>query len=505
MTDTQLPPPPPDGSVPTRADYVPVRPLAKPSAIEGAWVGASLLVGLAADLAIRRPPWNNVATTLLVLAVGIGLGVAGQLKTRTSVILVSLAVLSGLFLSLRSDPRLLVANVAVIVTMYLAAVLHSQGRSMWDLRPLMFAGGVLGCLEGFVFNAAEAPQEAQARARESGLGWQRSLAILRGAAIAAPILILLGVLLASADQVFASFFGIDFINGWSMLSHLTLFVLGAASFAAIIRFAVGRAATPTSESTLSLGRVEATVLLVGLNMLFSAFVFAQVWAKSSAGVAVLADSQLQYKDYARQGFFQLLWVAGITLVVLMGVHVATRAVSSAQVRLRRLSLLTVALTLVIVGVALHRLSLYVGDNGLTPLRFYSLSFAAWIGLAFCVVAVRLSGYAASRHWLTTALGATGLLAVMTLNLVNPESIIVANNLSRPGSSAITYHVDGLSGDGLADLAENVSQFDANVASRLTQRLCTISASRSVDEVADGWLDYNLGESRANRALNILCS
>ena len=39
---------------------------------------------------------------------------------------------------------------------------------------------------------------------------------------------------------------------------------------------------------------------------------------------VQSTTGLTYAEYARSGFFQLLWAAGITLVVLLGIRALTR-------------------------------------------------------------------------------------------------------------------------------------------------------------------------------------
>ena len=83
-------------------------------------------------------------------------------------------------------------------------------------------------------------------------------------------------------------------------------------------------------------------------------------------------------------------MAALTLAVLLGLR-ALADLDDQRARWRFLVLATtaVALTLVIVGVALSRLSLYEHAFGLTMLRLYSQVFALWIGTVFVMLAVDL--------------------------------------------------------------------------------------------------------------------
>ena len=84
-------------------------------------------------------------------------------------------------------------------------------------------------------------------------------------------------------------------------------------------------------------------------------------------------------------------MAALTLVVLLGLR-ALADLDDQPGRWRFLVLATtaVALTLVIVAVALSRLSLYERAFGLTMLRLYSQVFALWIGTVFVMLAVDLA-------------------------------------------------------------------------------------------------------------------
>ncbi len=521
-SNVRTPPPPTPGSQPARAPQLapPFLPPRDPIAFQRSWVIAAVVAGIAADAAFRRPPWNNVAGTLLVLALVGGLAVSGKIKTRASQVALGLAAIFGVLLSLRTDPQLVAFNMMATVALVFIATVRPQ--NMFDYRPLQSLRDAVESVNQGALLLNEIPREFQARkaARPDGATPSRSAALIRGLVIAGPIVLVLGFLLGSADAVFASFFTSAF-SVVNLFGHLTLAALGAATMAFLIRVAhVG----PPSEAVVKtpiLGKIETFVLLGSINLLFAAFAIAQLVATTDAGAATLAEQGLSYKDYARQGFFQLLWVAGITLAVLLSVRAVTISWSRNAKSFQGLGLMSVALTLVIVAVAFLRLQLYIGDDGLTPLRFYSSVFSLWVGVAFVLVALRLLNVRPNQAWTMPALFASGLAALFVLNLINPEAIMANNNLDRD-DRAMLWHMEKLSGDGQAVLADGLDRLSPELRVEVEQKLCDIGTApgnttraeleneirsgRAASDVSDGgWLSWNLGQRSAEAELDALCS
>ena len=98
---------------------------------------------------------------------------------------------------------------------------------------------------------------------------------------------------------------------------------------------------------------------------------------------------LTYADYVHQGFGQLTVATLLTLLV---VWAAARKAPARQPRgsalaARRRSGLLCALTLVVVGSALHRMHLYQEAYGFTRLRLLVDVFEGWLGIIVVAVAV----------------------------------------------------------------------------------------------------------------------
>ncbi len=519
-TTVMGPPPPQAGDyVPAPAERIELPPR-DPVAFKPSWIVAACVAAVAADVAFRRPPWNNVAGTLLVLVLVVGLLASGKITTRASRIALGLAAVFGVLLSVRTDPRLVAFNIIAVGALTFVATMRP--KDVFNYRPLQSLRDLVESVNEGALLLNEIPKELQARRHVrnlSGAAPSRSAALVRGLCIAGPIVLVLGLLLGSADAVFASFFTSP-VSAGSLIGHLTLAILGAGLMAFLIRVAHAGSPGETQISAPELGKIETFVVLGSINVLFAVFAVAQLVATTDAGAATLAEQGLDYKSYARQGFFQLLWVAGITLVVLLTVRAITISWARKSRTFQGLGLVSVALTLVIVAVAFLRLQLYIGDDGLTPLRFYSAVFSLWVGLAFVLVAIRLLNANADKAWTMPALFASGLAALFVLNLINPEAIMANNNLDRDDRSML-WHMEKLSGDGQVVLAEGLDRLSPELRAEVEAKLCEIGTapgnrSRSDiayeqsnglidDEVSNGgWLSWNLGQRGAEAELNALC-
>ncbi len=510
----ELPPPPMAEDRITGPLSDPIRvELREPMALDRRWIGAAVATAVAADLALRRPPLTNMAGAVLVVVVALGLIASGFLTSRASRLLAAGAVFFGVFLAIRTEPILLALDLLAAFGLLVLAAIHGQGRrSFWDLRPLRLAADAVAVLVASVESMIDVPAEASARWRrvkeEAASGSnQTTFAILRGLAITVPVVLVLGLLLASADVVFQSFFNsFGLFDLPSLVGHLILAGIGAFAMVVLLRLANDQGSAAVARSDRSLGAIETGVLLFSVNLLFAAFAIAQLLTIVGGADAALERANVDPKQFARQGFFQLLWVAGLTLGLLMIVHVLTSENVTARRLTRLLTPVTVALTVLIVAVAFTRIQFYISDGGLTPLRLYSSVFAIWVAVAFVITAIRVAGIRPTRDWLLPVLLLSGLVTLGALNLVSPERIIANENLGR-GDSAITYHVRAgqFSGEGTAILVDGLDQLDPEVASEVTTALCANRGGRIGPSDDEGWLSTNIGARRGDRALDRLCA
>lgn len=250
-------------------------------------------------------------------------------------------------------------------------------------------------------------------------------------AIAVPAIIVLGMLLASADMVFAyalSRLAAD-VDMTAVAGH-TAFVLAAFPFMFSLLanqdMSDGEVAGLYGRRVaLSLDPVVTAIVLgavLALYVVFCAVQFAFLFA--GAG---LPDG-MTYAEYARGGFFQLLLVAAIDLGV-FGV------VLSYAPRTRTLTAMLVALvaaTGVMLVSAGMRLGLYVGAYGLTWLRFASSTFIGLLAvvLVLCLVKTATVRMRVDRLPLVATCFVLSVVWYVALGWCDPMALVDAYNASH---------------------------------------------------------------------------
>jgi hypothetical protein len=336
--------------------------------------------------------------------------------------------------------------------------------------------------------------------RSSEVPWR---GVLRGVGLAVPVLVVLGLLLASADAVFASIFRLDVdVEPVTIVVHAAVLLVGAWGMAGLLRLASAEPAARSRGTSWRLGSLEATIVLGSVVALFAAFAAAQLVALSGGGRRVIETAGLTYADYARSGFFQLLWVAGLTLCLLVGLRAATDlGTVAARRRFLALSEIVAVLTLMIVVVAVRRMNLYEQAYGLTMLRLYVELFTLWIGAVFVMLGFSLAGLWARRAWLVPAAVAAGLLLLLGLNVVNPESVVVRHNVAlaeRTGRFDPAYLAE-LSDDAVPTLVGELARLAETDRAEVLRRLCLPEPLRF-----KGWAAYNVSKDVAYEKLVSAC-
>ena len=214
---------------------------------------------------------------------------------------------------------------------------------------------------------------------------------------------------------------------------LVLIGLGAWGMAGLLRVAAATPPASVPQRFPLLGTLEATIVLGSVVVLFAGFAVTQVVALAGGGRHVVETAGLTYAEYARSGFFQLVAVAAIALAVLLTIDSFTGSPSDrSRRRLVLLSEVVIALTLVVVVSALRRLDLYENAYGLTMLRLYAAVFVGWIGVSLVLLGAWVAK-GGDRGWFPAAAVAAGLVAVLALNVVNPEAVVVRRNVRAGGA------------------------------------------------------------------------
>jgi hypothetical protein len=333
-----------------------------------------------------------------------------------------------------------------------------------------------------------------------GLRNDRARAVGRGLGLGLPLLVLFGGLFMAADAVFKDLVTSAVPNLDHPIEHVVI-VLGTAWLSAGLlgdllaareeQRMVSPAALVRTRAPLSLGATELAVALGVLNGLFLAFVLVQLRYLFGGHGLVESRAHLTYAQYARHGFFELVIVSILVLLVLLAVDASLRRNGNTELLVvRALSAFLLALVFVVMASALQRMRLYEQAYGLTQLRIYAVGVIAWLGAVFAWFA--LTVLRGRRGLFPIGAVVAGFVATAVLNVVNPDALIARTNLER--SRVDVSYVAGLSDDAVPALLDQLPTLRPDVRHALALAL--------LDRRGHGgdWRSFNVARSNADRLL-----
>ncbi|WP_103534948.1 DUF4153 domain-containing protein [Streptomyces sp. SM11] len=354
--------------------------------------------------------------------------------------------------------------------------------------------GSLGLFDSVVPGIIWGVRGIRARADGSRARWG---AALRTTAVALVLLVVFGTLFASADAAFADLLG-SLLPDASVGDgpwRIFLFALGLAGALA----AAYAAAAPVRWDGLTVGpgkprgRAEWALPLIVLNLLFAAFITLQLVVLLGGYDKVRAETGLDHAEYARQGFWQLLWATLLTLLVIaLALRWAPRGGTRDRTLVRAVLGTLCVLTLVVVASALRRMDLYVDEYGLTRLRISVAAMELWLGVVLVLI---LAAGVFGARFLPRAIAVSAAAGVLAFGLLSPDGLVAEQNVQRfedGKSTAIDIdYVKDLSADAVAAL-DRLPEPERSCALRIIQN--------EVLHADTPWYATSWGEARAKEIL-----
>ena len=266
--------------------------------------------------------------------------------------------------------------------------------------------------------------------------------ILLGVLIAVPLLVLVFVLLSSADMIFSSWTvtALDhiFFSANPYLACLLTVVIYAAAYGIMAAASRMMTAGPDGErkkrekkENNALTAITVTVLLTLVYLLFCGI---QLYFLFGGGKVSLPEG-FTYAEYARQGFFQLLAVTFLNILVLM----VCRKPAAQSVVLRVVMTVFSACTYIMIASAAMRMLLYVDAYSLSFLRILVLWFLALNTLLVTgiILAVYRAAFPLFRYFV-----AVSAICYIVLAYADVDYLIASYNL-RSESAVKTADMDYL--------------------------------------------------------------
>ena len=467
-----------------------------PPASVGALLASGVALGAVGDALLRAPgpPGLNLSLWIASVAVaGLALHRRARLpldRERVAWLVIGVVFAAGL--AWRDAPPLkLLALGCATLTFALAA--HRLAAA-WVRRAgvLRYAGALaLGALHAWtaaVLAIVDATLSTRPVETGRAAAWRNAAAVARGLVIAAPLLLVFGALFMSADAVFAELVSnvltFDFgrlaghivlfsVGAWLSTGYLRSFLTGTDLPLASRGQAIDGRGVPTVKRP-TLGITEVATALAALDLLFLLFVIVQYRYLFGGDTLVQITANLTYADYARRGFFELVFAVVLVVPVLLAADwLLGRGTRRDTVVFRGLAGVQIGLVLAIAASAFQRLRLYYASYGLTESRFYAMVLLLWVGaILFWLAATVLRG---RRDLFGCGALVSGLGTVALLFVVNPDGIVARANVARMAlaDSPVRFDVayaTSLSADAVPVLIDGLATLPGDVQCPLARHM-----------------------------------
>jgi hypothetical protein len=480
----------------------------------------ALLLGIGADY-LFNGRWVGVSAPMFVAAGLLALGwlsvSEGRAPTRANRWLGGAALLFAGLIAVRDEPLLVVLDGVAVAGLLLLYVANYRGASVARLSVLQSAENLFKASWNIGISPAPLAAQTWRSVSIQRVQFRAALPVVRGFALAVPALLVFGGLLMAADSVFASYV-VDTLtirlpfNVASSINHAVVALLIAWLCAGGMAVALNAPAAAAAASPLPaegdtqrlvapepawrmLGWVEALTMLVLIDVLFGSFMLIQ-GAYFFGGLDTLARTNMTYADYARRGFFELLVVACLALLLLWTLALVTR-----RGKPREFSIFNAAsgvMVVLVIGMlvsAFQRMWLYEEAYSFTRLRIYTHSFMIWLAVVLVLFLVALLRDQLKLFVFGSFVSALVYLAL--LNIASPDALIVRANIARyhAGGDLDADYLASLSADATPALNAAIGDVDDTsrviIRNRMQQQHAVISAALA----EQGWPAWSVARAR----------
>jgi hypothetical protein len=345
------------------------------------------------------------------------------------------------------------------------------------------------------------------QSRLSASRYKGAAKVAVGLLIAAPLLVIVISLLASADRMFGRMLDelpnlLAHMDVGLYVSHGMCILLIALSLFCYTRGLLYPQKPVRSEEEktvraepLRLDPIVTVTVLLAINAVYVLFAVVQFSYLFGGGEGLLPDG-VTYAEYARRGFMELVVVTVINFTVLMAVLHCVRKEGVLLHRIiKGLLGLLIGCTGVMLCSAYYRLWMYEEAYGYSYIRLLVHAFMVFLLELFIIAGYKLCREAVS---LTKPYIIVAIAAYVIVNYINIDVIIAKNNIARYEETGKidTYYLTRLSYDAVPQL---IKLYQAHPElPHLRDNLLAIK-SRVMEPVP--WPSFNWSLYRAKKAFS----
>lgn len=333
--------------------------------------------------------------------------------------------------------------------------------------------------------------------------------------ISIPIIIVVLILLISADQVFASIFNNIFYYFGNIFSIKEMTNLIMRIIVIIIAFGYigGYLINLVKEDTIynqkeddehkekiKIEDITMNTTLTILNIIYLIFCIIQF---TNLFTQVSHNSNFDYSGYARRGFFQLMFVSLINFGIIFISNINKKEKTEKKYT-KIMSILIIAFTIIIIISAFYRMYLYEQEYGYTYLRL----FVYFILATELLITIPIIMYILKNN---VNLVKSSIIIITTmyliLNFINIDYVIAQKNINRyfenneSKSIDLSYLIKNTDTDAIAQMAKLLNSKDMQVVQSVKYYL------KEQEEILENekinLLELNLSKLRAKKILSKL--
>ena len=410
-------------------------------------------------------------------------------------------------------------NIIVISSLFIFMILSLIGEKL-DLNK----ESIINFFE-FIFNPISFIMESVENLRQSieeknkiyfdnnEIKKQKIIKTIKALLIILPLIIVILVLLSTADEIFANIFKtmftfLDFSKYFNNIDSIVIMVLRFVIiviftfyFMALFYFFCKKHHLENeliNENTKINDNFTIKILLVALNIIYLVFCYIQI--KS----LFLKNTSLNYAQYARQGFFQLMVVSLINIVTIL---IAKKRENKDEYKTNKfidyMSIIMVGFTFIIVISAWVRMNYYESAYGYTLLRLlvYCTLFTESILFIPTILYILDKKINLAKSYFIII-----IVMYLCMNFANFDNIIAKRNIDRyfkTGKIDLEYLKNETGTDGINQLVRllNTAQNQENIKNEVRTHLNDVYDLLNDYEKNMGLRDFNISKLHAKKIIN----
>ena len=315
-----------------------------------------------------------------------------------------------------------------------------------------------------------------------------------------PIVLIVLFLLSSADQIFGNIFNklfnltskISLSNTIKRLIPMIILFFYLSATINYLLYNYSKTENNEKEINLNIDSLTVKILLTTLNIIYIIFDIIQIKSLILHQVSM----NISYAEYAREGFFQLMIVSFINLIIiLVSKSIEKKQDEKSKKYIKIMNLIMVFLTFIIIISSFIRMHMYETEFGYTLLRllvYFSL-ITEIILLIPTIIYIINSKFNIVKYYIIIL-----ITMYITINFINIDYIIAYRNIKRyyETNDIDIYYLMNNHTDNIPLLIDLYNKTDdENIKEDLKEYL------NSIETKTNGFQEFNISKKIANKIIN----